>query len=235
SLYGNKPQYLVGAIRNAEQAPLFYPDWECRFYTGPSVPEETKEKLKSLGANLIMVVEREDASAMFWRFRAFFDPEVDYVIVRDADSRLSMRESRAVDQWLESGQDFHILRDHPAHNISILGGLWGAKTQAMRHFKRAFEAVNPVGVRNEDQIFLEQNVYPVARKSSCVHDSFFFREFWRRKFPTKRDGYAFLGEVFDENDQPELASRLVIKKAEEEGCYRLRLKVGSFLRQVGLR
>ena len=26
-------------------------------------------------------------------------------------------------------QDFHVMRDHPHHRISILGGLWGIKFQ----------------------------------------------------------------------------------------------------------
>ena len=26
-------------------------------------------------------------------------------------------------------QDFHVMRDHPHHRISILGGLWGIKLQ----------------------------------------------------------------------------------------------------------
>jgi hypothetical protein len=91
-----------------------------------------------------------------------------------------------------------------------------------------------VGERNEDQIFLEQIVYPAARKSSCVHDSFFFREIWRKNFPTKREDLEFLGEVFDENDYPEKASRLVIKKAQEDIVYRFRLRISSFLRQLRL-
>jgi hypothetical protein len=234
SLYGNGPKYMVGAIRNAEQAPKYYPGWEYRFYVGSSVPDETIKKLKSLGANLIFVEGREDASAMFWRFRAFFDPEVEYVIIRDADSRLSNRESEAVKDWLKSGKDFHILRDHPAHNTSIMGGLWGGKTESMKCFYQDFNLVNPSGVRNEDQLFLENVVYPVARKNSCVHDSFFCREIWRKNFPTKREGQAFLGEVFDENDQPEIAQRMVIKKTQHNVLYRLRIKVGSFLRQFGV-
>ena len=46
-LYGTKPKYLIGAIRNAQLAKVFYPGWTARFYhsaevrfasAGPSVP-----------------------------------------------------------------------------------------------------------------------------------------------------------------------------------------------------
>ena len=32
SLWGDKPQYVVGAIKNAELAKEIFPEWKCRFY-----------------------------------------------------------------------------------------------------------------------------------------------------------------------------------------------------------
>jgi hypothetical protein len=60
---------------------------------------------------------------MFWRFLVADDPTVDRYIIRDADSRLNMREKLAIDEWIASGKKIHILRDHPNHgDFPISGG-----------------------------------------------------------------------------------------------------------------
>ena len=30
-------------------------------------------------------------------------------------------------QWIESEKSFHMMRDHPEHNIGMLGSAWGVK------------------------------------------------------------------------------------------------------------
>ena len=36
-LYGSKPKYLIGAIRNAQLVKVFYPGWTARFYHSSEV------------------------------------------------------------------------------------------------------------------------------------------------------------------------------------------------------
>ena len=48
SLWGEKPVYNVGAIRNAELAKEIYPDWICRYYLGKSVPFQTIQEFTKL-------------------------------------------------------------------------------------------------------------------------------------------------------------------------------------------
>jgi hypothetical protein len=232
SLYGNKVQYLTGAIRNAEQIKVIYPEWVARFYVGEMVPNETIQRLRELDAEIYEVEGREDASAMFWRFRAFCDQDVCYVMIRDADSRLTKREKFAVDEWLVSGADFHIMRDHPAHNCAILGGLWGVKCSAVRHLCPFVESVQPIGKYGEDQDFLYKYFYPLAKHSSVIHDSFFKRECWSRPFPTCREGKGFVGEVFDEYDTPRQSDRAVIDRAMQNYFYRLRLQLSGRIKRV---
>ena len=40
---------------------------------------------------------------------------------RDLDSRINEREVEAVEEWLSSDQPVHAMRDHPQHDIAILG------------------------------------------------------------------------------------------------------------------
>ena len=53
SLWGTKPIYQVGSIRNAKMAKEIYPDFQCWFYVHEeTVPKETIEKFggKNVGS-----------------------------------------------------------------------------------------------------------------------------------------------------------------------------------------
>ena len=115
-------------LRNVQLARKIFPDWICRFYLGGSVPEYIRESLKgSKNTEVIEMEEEGDWSGMFWRFLPCSEEDVEVMISRDTDSRLSEREKCAIDEWLESDKGFHIMRDHPWHGTEILGGMWGAK------------------------------------------------------------------------------------------------------------
>lgn len=52
--------------------------------------------------------------------------------MRDVDSRLSARDRMAVEEWIQSGEPFHVLRDHPAHcGWPINAGMWGGVKGAL--------------------------------------------------------------------------------------------------------
>ena len=129
SLWGDAPIYNVGAIRNAEMSPEIYPGWICRFYLGSDVPQETENKLKEFNhVEVVNMDEENDWQGMFWRFFAVNNEEdIDYVIFRDTDSRLTFREYEAVTEWVVSEKYLHIMRDHPYHSEPIMGGMWGCK------------------------------------------------------------------------------------------------------------
>ena len=60
--------------------------------------------------------------------------QVDLFLSRDLDSRFSEREQEAVYEWVNGEKIFHIIRDHPEHGTSILGGTWGCKLPPMVRF-----------------------------------------------------------------------------------------------------
>lgn len=193
SLWGNDPKYTVGAIRNGELAPKIYPGWTCRFHIGDGVPEEITSELLKLGE----VVRHRgcDWGGMFWRF--LDAGKYDAFISRDTDSRLGLREKAAVDEWIKSGKDYHIMRDHPAHAFKILGGMWGCRAGNLGDIE---DLINSYHDKREyyqvDQNFLKEVVWGRAKDNSLVHDPIFEK----KPFPTKRVGFEFVGEVYDENE-----------------------------------
>ncbi len=204
SLWGNKPIYNVGAIKNAELWKLIYPDWKMIVYYDSSVPKDTISKLNELD------VETIDATSYnlygeFWRFFAESLPDCEYAIFRDCDSRISIREKMAVDEWIESKKSLHVMRDHPAHRIpygnnslGILAGMWGIKSKIIPIKEMIYRFVEGKNLEyGSDQTFLK-SVYHILNNDRCTHDDFFER----LPFPTKRVPGEFVGGRIDENDKP---------------------------------
>jgi protein O-GlcNAc transferase len=197
SLWGNNPIYTIGAIRNAELSSIIYPNWICRFYIGKSTNIEIVEKLKQFSH--VEVVEMNvdgDWTGMFWRFYPASEEDVDVMISRDCDSRLSEREKLAVDEWLTSDKGFHIMRDHPHHNTAILGGMWGSKKGVVPQMKKLINEYIKGSFWQVDQNFLREKIYPLVKDNSLVHDEFFEK----KPFPKERNPLYFVGQAFNVND-----------------------------------
>jgi len=139
-----------------------------------------------------------DWTGMFWRFYPCSDPEVSIMISRDTDSRLNEREKYAVEDWLESGKNFHIMRDHPYHGTEILGGMWGCKSGILNDIKDLISTYTKGNFWQVDQNFLRDVVYNKVKHDCKVHDEFFEK----LAFPTKRKNNYFVGMAFDQNDNP---------------------------------
>lgn len=219
SLWGKNPKYCVGAVKNADLARQIYPGWVSRFYCAQSVPDDTTIGILQHGhgwkpdetyrhiwrshddlTEIYFVKGEGDWRNMFDRFLPGIDPKVDVFISRDCDSRLSLREKAAVDEWLESPELIHSMRDHPCHSVPILGGMWGMKHGAISDYEEMLNRFAKENRLQTDQEFLAQYVYPSTRRI-MHHDNGYFTHFWGgRPFPTPRNGLEFVGQVFDEND-----------------------------------
>ena len=217
SLYGTNLKYINGMFRNLEIGNTLLPEWKSLIYCGESVSDSTKYKLSDLGAILEDTPGIEDASAMFWRFQIPKDPNLQRIIFRDADSRISAREKFAVEEWESSGETIHIMRDHVSHNSPILGGMWGLKKDGFNYLKEQIENYQPRGEYGEDQKFLSQTVYKMFLDKSMIHDSIFWREKHRRNFPMRSIDGAFVGESFAFDDKPDHISRDKLLTIENSG------------------
>jgi hypothetical protein len=204
SLWGDKPIYNVGVIKNAELWKNVYSDWQMVVYYDNTVPIETINKLNDLGVVTIDYTTKK-LYGMFWRFFAVDLPNSEYCVFRDADSRITKREKMAVDEWINSGKSLHVMRDHPAHGIpfgsdrlGILGGMWGIKkgfisiTDMIENFTK-----NKTLGYGSDQTFLK-SVYSIFENDRTTHDEFFEKN----PFPIKRISGRFVGDRIDEFDNP---------------------------------
>jgi len=215
SLYGSSPRFTHGAIINLELASILYPDWTCRFYVDQSVPPHILENLRQNGGEIIHIPPEKTRTlgGRFYRFLVVDDPEVNLFMIRDTDSRLNVREKAAVDEWIDSGFQIHLIKDHPWHayndneKFPILGGLWGGKSGSIPGFREEMMKWPSQFAYEDDMKFLKSVFHLMNQSSILMHDSYTCEMFpFARSFPTRRfvtrQYIEFCGQIFDESGNP---------------------------------
>ena len=218
SLYGSQERYTIGAIKNAILATRHFKGYTLRFYTGASVPESIKQTLQLFPH--VQLEEQdgpEDHTAKLWRFQALIDPEFDVVLSRDADARLTHRERIAHEEFLASGLDFHIMKDHPTgHNYQISAGMFAARTSAI---PADLETPEPGNYYTADQDWLASHIWPLIKDASLIHDESYQTptegRSKRRPFPiAKKATLHHIGAALEADDRFHFSSDQAIAKGE---------------------
>ena len=208
SLWGSNPKYFFGIKPNIELAKQYYPDFECWFYIDKTtVPEEIINDLQTNYSNVKIIYMDYDIDKInpyAWRFLAIDDPEVEIMLSRDLDSRISERESTAVKEWINSNKIFHIMRDHPLHNDThILAGMFGIKkNKIVTSWRELLSKQCKSKHYNQDQTFLSSHIYPKFLSVSMIHTSFYRfngESPYIRPFIKYNDEFNFVGEIFNEH------------------------------------
>ena len=198
SVWGNNPQYCIGAIENAKIAKTLMPDWKCRIFLDHTVPMEFQKTLYQMDNVEIAEVESEGIYGMFWRFYSMFESDDNVCISRDSDSRISEREVRCLNEWLDSDKTFSIIRDHERHyDWPMLGGMWGVKGMLPENVYVSMEKYSSKHQYAIDQLFLKENVWPIAQKSCIIHG--FLETEWMK---VERSVDNFIGQGYTENNIP---------------------------------
>jgi hypothetical protein len=224
-LFGTNKKYMDGAIENARQARIFYPGWQPIFFCGNSVPRQVIAALKREGALVKICEGPEDFSFTLWRFQAVNLEGATRVIFRDTDSRLTLREVEAVNEWVASRKLIHIMRDHPNHRQAILAGMFGVQADKLAKFRTAVSGARILNVYGDDQEFLRSFLYKGRRRQALIHDQFTWRNFGARPFPTPRQGCAFVGEAFDSRGLHSMINRDHVSHFNKNGFFRLKVHV----------
>lgn len=173
SLFGSDQNdiYKAGALINARMYGQHRAEVICRFYVGHRVLKWATENLADLPN--VQVVDYshkpENQLATLWRYDALEDTNYDYYMFRDTDSRPIARERAAVDEWLESDQSFHVMRDHPYHCVPMMAGLWGVKGPKAALLTKFFQIKHQRAFYQVDQMFLKATVWRWARADVLSH------------------------------------------------------------------
>jgi len=194
-LYGQQPKYTYGMISNVEIAKTIFPDWICRIYYGNTVPNDVINILKTYSnVELVLMDEGpENIFPMMWRFLGIDDDDVEVMISRDADARLSYREKVCIDIFMESDYLLHSIRDNLSHN-DIMGGMWGIKKNdrvIMKELSKDWKG----HYYDSDQKFLREKLVPLFSDTYLIHCSTYLKT-----FPIEKTNEYFVGGWWDENN-----------------------------------
>jgi hypothetical protein len=195
SVWGDAPRYIIGAHRQYELAKIYYPDWEFRIYT-----DNKANFIDMYDANIIEVTD--GTYGMYWRFRAMFEDANNVVIVRDSDSRITVREQRAVNEWITSDKQFHTFKDHEAHfEFPVIGCAFGYKGKFDEHTLSTMDSYTAqLNYYVGDQIFLRDVIWPLVKDRSMIHC---MNDGWFKDTRTQLvNSYDFCGNGYDEHDMP---------------------------------
>lgn len=203
-------KYITGLYENLKLIKEIYPDWYVYLYHNKDLDINYLEGLKEYNKFKAIEVNDENLNAMQWRFLPLTEEDVDVFISRDSDSRVSLREKKSVDEWIESDKILHIMRDHPHHNYTILGGMWGMKKDKSFDIESEIKNYNISKNFNFsshwydkwwDMNFLNEVVYPKFINNSYINCSYNCFEHFSKNFTVERENRHFIGEIFDENNQ----------------------------------
>jgi hypothetical protein len=209
-LHGDKDKYCKGFRRNVTLSKKIYPEWEVVLFYDSTVPERWIEKYKRAGVEL-HDVDGCGLHPTSYRFLACELPEVERIIFRDADSRISEREAEAVREWEESGLGLHAMRDHPNHvnpMYPLFAGMWGVLPSRLdidiRQSILSYQGpVDPLNIEYKwgvDQHFLRDTIYQkfFNTDSILIHTVCEKRFDFEVDFPSPRNkNKNFVGEIFD--------------------------------------
>lgn len=201
SLYGTKSMYWRGALANIELAKIIYPDYICRFYIDQDAPSELKNSIIGDNIEKVFMKNKGGFNGSFWRFLPATEKDVNIFLCRDADSRLSLREKSAVDEWLISDKDFHVMRDHPHHKTPILGGMWGCRNQILcdKGIEQKILNWSNFSKFGDDQKFLTKEIYPIVKNSALEHSEYNIKHFNTiYPFPINKKNDEFVGKKYNE-------------------------------------
>jgi len=192
-----------------------------RVYHDHTVPEYVIHTLKLNDVELVNM-SGSSANKMTWRFFAASDPSVSRVCCRDIDSRLSLRERSAVEEWITSGKAFHVMRDHPSHSLFALsGGMWCTRSGEIPDIEDLLKGARLGNNYLEDMDFLNSIIWPMARKDILQHDSFSCQKYKAKAFPVPRVSMEHVGAVFVDNEMREADVALLrdaIRRGEDREC-----------------
>jgi hypothetical protein len=198
SLWGCDPKYWVGALRNAQLVREIYPGWTARFYVHENVAPHIRRELIAAGAQVEEMTGPGDWTGLVWRYLAIEDPAVSVAVFRDCDSRLTVREQSAVNEWLLSGRALHVMRDHPRHVFPIMGGMWGVRCSGARWIPALLRSQGLGAYYQADQLLLAREVWPRLKHDCIEHDEFGSG----RAFPMLRTDDQFVGQIYSSEGEP---------------------------------
>jgi hypothetical protein len=212
-LYGpENPRYYPGLLENIYLAGMYFPDWKVYIYYAPDVDESMVRQLQACSSVVLRPTGVTGAANMIHRFYAIDEPDVDVMMVRDADSRIHWKDRWAIREFVKDTRFIaHTIRDNIVHTAYMMGGLWGMRKCGINMHELYSKFEDSKGHRlAHDQNFLADMVYPIVKERLLVHYSNkrLMEGEYGVEFPFEWSNSCYCGRIekdFIDKHQPPLA------------------------------
>jgi hypothetical protein len=212
-IYGTAPKYCKGLLKNLQLITTTFPEFETWIAVGDDVPDAYRSAYLSFPRVRLFPLPFHDGRLMSQRFFFIDDPDVDCMIVRDADSRITPRDLWCIRRFLETsskeGYRIFTIRDHRYHGREIMGGQWGMYKIQDLSLRRAYEQFQSIYTDlagyNSDQEFLKRYLYTPYRALCVAYTSgHIFPDEHAEPISVERNGpHDFCGNVIEYNEKGE--------------------------------
>lgn len=179
-LYGpDVPYYYRGLLENIWLIGKYFPTWKVYVYLGTDVTPAMRDWLSVCSSVVLRETGITGPKTMVHRFFAIDEPEVDLMLVRDADSRVHWKDRWAIREFLRQPEYLgHSIRDNVVHKVELCGGLWGMRKipgvnirSLHERYEREYLGSGRQTINGYDQTFLSLYVYPVLAPRLLLHYS----------------------------------------------------------------
>lgn len=166
SIYGGNTNYLNNFIDNLPIYKHYFFDFDILLFYDDDMSELILDICSKYDVKAFPRERLSISDGMFWRFEPIIYDEFEYelILIRDVDYQPTEFELKLINEFIESDDEFQILRLHHDHMMPIMGGLFGIKSALFSQFKMAFtrwcknHSLRNVKY-NDDQLFLSNYVY----------------------------------------------------------------------------
>jgi len=175
-IYGSNPKYCEGMVRNLKHITEHYPSFETWIDIGANVPATYQALYESFPRTRLIKHDAADGRLMTYRFFHIDNPEVELMLVRDADSRIGKRDAWCIDQFIaQTDKTIFTIRDHMYHTRPIMGGQWGIRKIGGLNMRQAYQQYcaqyGESSAYQCDQNFLATAIYLPYRANILVFTS----------------------------------------------------------------
>ena len=153
-LYGPyNPKYYCGLEENIIYILKTFPSSLIYLWFGSDVEMVYFDKYKSNPNIQIFKLSVTGHIMMSYRFASIDFKNIDVMLVRDADSRISEREINFNNEFIESKYLIHTIRDHKGHFIPLMGGIFSLKKELVQKYN--INILKTIKYCNENNIKLD--------------------------------------------------------------------------------
>jgi hypothetical protein len=212
-IYGSAPKYCKGLLKNLEYITTAFPTFETWIAMGDDVPDVYRTAYQSFSRVRLIPFDCHDGRLMSYRFFFIDEPEVECMLVRDADSRITPRDEWCIHRFLNrssaNSPSLFTIRDHRYHGREMMGGQWGifkipdfhCRTEYAR-FQTEFASL---AAYDSDQQFLRRHLYTPYKHLFVAYTSMHrFPDEHAEPIAIERTSpYDFCGNVINYNEKGE--------------------------------